>query len=83
MAMAHKKSQGERVGSVPWGKTVAEDGKTLVTSETDKKLIARAKRLHREGKSVRAIAAKLAEQGYKTRRGAPMNKSTVHELLHL
>jgi hypothetical protein len=30
---------------------------------------------------VRAIAAKLAGEGYVTRRGAPMTKSTVGNLL--
>jgi hypothetical protein len=50
-------------------------------SETDKKLMTRAKRLQRQGLSVRAIAAKLASEGYVTRRGRPMTKSTMGNLL--
>lgn len=80
-ALASKKRRGERVGSIPYGVALAEDGKTLVASEADKKLMARIKRLHRQGLSVRAIAAKLASEGYVTRRGRPMTKSTVGNLL--
>ena len=80
-ALAAKKRRSERVGSIPYGQELAHDGKTLVDSDQDKKLIARAKRLQRGGMSVRAIAAKLASEGYVTRRGTPMTKSTVGNLL--
>ena len=80
-ALGAKRRRGERVGSVPYGKQVAKDGKTLIESEADKKLIARARRLKRQGMSVRDIAAKLADEGYTTRRGTPMTKSTAANLL--
>ena len=59
----------------------AADSKQLRESQTDKKLMAWAKRLPRGGMSMRAIAAKLAAEGYLTRRGRPMTKSSVGHLL--
>ena len=81
-AMAHKKAQGQRVGSVPWGLEVGGDGKTLVASEEDEKLRRRVKAMSRRGMSVRAIAAKLAGEGVTSKRGAPINYVTVHRLLN-
>jgi DNA invertase Pin-like site-specific DNA recombinase len=80
-ALGHKKAKGERVGGVPYGKQVAADGKTLVPSERDQKLVARIRRLHRSGISVRAIAAKVTQEGYRSRSGAALSKSTVGRLL--
>ena len=81
-ALDRKRERGERLGGhLPYGLEVAAGSKQLVESEADKKLIARAKRLKRQRLSVRAIAAKLAAEGYVTRRGRPMTKSTVYNLL--
>jgi DNA invertase Pin-like site-specific DNA recombinase len=80
-ALGHKKARGERVGAVPYGKQVAEDGQALVVSERDQKLVARIRRLHRGGLSVRAIAAKVTAEGYRSRSGAAVSKSTVGRLL--
>ena len=81
-ALDRKGERGERLGGhLPYGVEVGADGKTLVASEADKRLIARAKRLKRQRLSLRAIAAKLAAEGYVTRRGRPMTKSTVYNLL--
>jgi DNA invertase Pin-like site-specific DNA recombinase len=82
MALAYRKSQGVYLGAPPVGKRVADDGKTLVKDEDEAKLIARAKRLHRSGMSLRKIATKLTDEGYRTRRGNPMNYQTVNELLN-
>jgi DNA invertase Pin-like site-specific DNA recombinase len=80
-ALGHKKAKGERVGGVPYGKELAADGKTLVPSERDQKLVARIRRLYRGGMSVRAIAAKVTVEGYRSRSGAAVSKSTVGRLL--
>ena len=81
-ALERKRERGERLGGhLPYGYEVAAGSKLLLASEADKKLIARAKRLQRAGMSVRAIAQKLASEGYVTRLGRPMTKSTVGNLL--
>lgn len=71
LALGHKKARGERVGTVPYGKAGADDGKTLVPSERAQRLLARMRRLHRGGMSVRDIAAKVTA----------VSKSTVGRLL--
>ncbi len=80
-ALGHKKARGERVGSVPYGKRVSEDGKTLVPSDQDKRLISRVKRLHKAGISIRSIAEKVTSEGYTSRTRAPLSKSSVARLL--
>ena len=82
MALAYRKQQGVYLGAPPVGTRVAENGKALVKNEEEAKLIARAKRLRREGRSLRQIAVKLTEEGFRTRRGNPMNYQTVNELLN-
>jgi hypothetical protein len=69
-ALGHKKAKGERVGGVPYEKQVADDGKTLVPSERDKKLVARIRLLHRGGMSVRQIAEKVTAEGYRSQLGS-------------
>jgi site-specific DNA recombinase len=82
LAFARKRERGERVSArLPYGVAVADDGKTLVPNVRDKQLIARIKRLHRSGMSVRRIAAKVTAEGYQSRTGAPVSKSTVARLL--
>ena len=67
-ALAHKKRNGEHVGSVPYGFCVGEDGKLQPDFE-ELKVIQRMKRLRRRsGMSYRKIAAKLNAEGVKSRR---------------
>ena len=79
-AMQHKKSNGERVGSVPYGSVVAADGVQLVADSTEQEIIRVVLELRRDGLSMRAIAAKLTTMGYKPR-GAVWHVSTVANIL--
>jgi len=82
IALARKKTKGEKwCARLPYGYEVGEDGNTLVTSKADTKLIARVKRLHKTGMSIRAIATKVTAEGYTSRTGAPVSKTTVGQLL--
>jgi hypothetical protein len=65
------------VSGVPYGKELASDGKTLVPSERDQKPLARIRRRHLGGMSVRAIAAKVTAESDRSRSGAAVSKSTV------
>ncbi len=60
---------------------MSEDGKTLVPSDQDKRLISRVKRLHKAGISIRSIAEKVSEEGSTSRTGAALSKSSVGRLL--
>ena len=82
VALARKKSKGEKwCARLPYGLELGEDGNTLVESVVDKKLIARVKRLHHEGMSIRKIAEKVSAEGYTSRTGKPVSKTTISQLL--
>jgi DNA invertase Pin-like site-specific DNA recombinase len=66
-ALQHKKAKGERVGGIPYGFQLALDGVKLLKDKTEQALIALVKQLRETGLSLRKIAAKVAEQGFKPR----------------
>ncbi len=67
--LAHKKSKGEHCGRAPFGYQVGREGK-LVQDNLQQKKIARAKRLRREGKSIRSISGRLG-----------VSVATVHKIV--
>jgi site-specific DNA recombinase len=78
-AMSHLKSQGKRVGSVPFGFKVAEDNQ-LVPDPQEQEALAIMRRLRAAGYSLRDIAAHLEENGY-TPRGARWQPKTIARAL--
>ncbi len=62
-ALAVKKARGERVGGVPYGWRVGE-GKRLVPDGPEADAVALARRLRREGNSLREIGAALDAAGH-------------------
>ncbi len=69
MAMAHKKSKGQRVGTVPFGFDLSADGVTLVRNETEQAVIETVRVLRARGLSYRAIAAELEAEKILTKAG--------------
>ena len=57
VAMKHKAAKGERVGAVPYGFTLADDGVSLVEVEAEQAVIVEARNLRAAGLSLRAVAA--------------------------
>jgi DNA invertase Pin-like site-specific DNA recombinase len=68
-AMGHKRANGERVGTVPFGSRVAADGVHLEADPAEQGILARIRELNVAGFSTRRIAEELNRQGLKTRRG--------------
>ena len=66
-AMAFKRSNGERVGAVPYGYRLDDDGVSLVEEKTEQAVITEARRLRSAGLSLRAVAGELARKGFKAR----------------
>ena len=66
-ALAIKKSKGERVGQIPYGKRLASDGKRLVDDEAEQQVIQTILQLSRRGYSQRRIARHLNEMGIPAR----------------
>lgn len=81
LALAHKKSKGERVGAVPYGYRLADNGRTLESEKREQSIIAVARELHRSGMSLRAIARELSRKGFATRTGREFDATQVRRML--
>ena len=68
-ALAHKRRNGERVGKVPFGYDLAEDGRTLVANAAEQAVVNLIRELRASGQSYRKIAAELTRQGIRTKQG--------------
>lgn len=69
-AMAHKKSKGERVGTVPFGYDISADGVTLVENANETCVIELIHSLRTKGYTLQAIASELDAAGFATKKGA-------------
>jgi len=69
MAMHHKKSKGERVGSIPFGFDVAGDGATLIRNEAEQAAIVLIAKLRSVGETYQSIATELERREVLTKNG--------------
>lgn len=58
-ALAHLKAEGKRVGTVPFGYDLAQDGHSLVPNEREQEVIAVMRSLRARGMSYRRMAEEL------------------------
>jgi site-specific DNA recombinase len=68
-AMKHKLSRGQRVGNVAYGYRTSPDGKHVEPEPSEQVALEQIRGLHKQGHSLRAIAAALNAQALRTRRG--------------
>ena len=68
-ALAHKAANGERVGEVPYGWRIDQDGVRLLPVEFEQTVIREIQTLRRDGKTYRAIADVLTGRGVPTKKG--------------
>jgi DNA invertase Pin-like site-specific DNA recombinase len=69
-ALQHIRRTGRKTGgSVPYGYDLDEDGRTLVENKREQEVLGRIHDLRREGKSLRAIAAVLNDEGIRSKSG--------------
>jgi len=68
-AMAVKKSNGQRVDTVPHGFDLAADGETLVPNESEQAAIAEIRAMRSRGMKLQEIADSLTERGVPTKTG--------------
>ena len=80
-ALAVKKARGERVGGVPYGCRIAEDGVRLEEDPDEQRAIERARELRVEGLSLRAIGRALLEEGHAPRKGKRWHVQVVARLM--
>ena len=68
-ALAVKKANGQRVGTVPYGFDLSDDGVTLTENPAEQTTIADIRSLRAEGMALEAIADALTERGVPTKTG--------------
>jgi site-specific DNA recombinase len=80
-AMSHKRANGERVGTVPFGFRLAADGVHLEAEPGEREIIATIRVLSQDGHTTRRIAEHLNGHGYRTRRGSAWRFEYVASIL--
>lgn len=80
-AMHHKRANGERVGTVPFGYRVAADALHLEADPAEQAILSRIRELKATGYTTRQIADELNRQGFTTRRGTAWRFQYVAEAL--
>ncbi len=68
-AMAIKRANGQRVGAVPYGFDVADDGVTLVPNESEQAVIQDIRAMRSKGRTLEAIAKTLTTRDIPTKTG--------------
>ena len=69
MAIAHKRSRNERIGTIPFGYDVADDAKTLIENADEQATIRTIFTLRARGLSLRDIATELTVNQYRAKKG--------------
>lgn len=80
-AMRHKRANGERVGTVPFGYRVSADGCHLEADPSEQGILSRIRELRAAGLTLQRIAAELNGQGFTTRRGTAWRFEYVANVL--
>lgn len=82
MAMAHKRSKGERLGQIPYGFILGADGITLEEDSNEQSTLTLIHELKALGLSLRDIAKELTLRGIIAKNGkATWNHNTVDSIL--
>ncbi len=79
-ALAVKRAKGLRVGTVPYGYRLADDGEHVEEEPQERQLVGLARRLRPDGKSLRAIGRALDEAGHTPRRGTKRHVQIVKRI---
>lgn len=81
-ALAYKRSIGEKTGGdVPFGYRLSEDGRTLAPDAGEQEAVRLILSLRDKGLSLRAIAARLNAEGYRTKAGRDWSAVQVTRVL--
>ena len=67
--MAVKRANGQRIGAIPYGSDLADDGVTLIPNDAEQAVIAEIGTMRRHGATLQAIAASLTSRCVPTKTG--------------
>ena len=68
-ALAHKRANGQRTGTIPYGFDLDPDGTTLLPNESEQAVIADIRSMRKQGTKLAKIAASLTEREIPTKTG--------------
>jgi DNA invertase Pin-like site-specific DNA recombinase len=80
-AMSMGRAKGRRIGHVPWGKRLANDGRHLEPNPEELAVLAEIHRLRNRGFALFSIAEELNARGWRNRQGRPWQPTFVAQLL--
>ena len=80
-ALQNKKSQGFRVGNIPFGWSLGELDQKLIKNKDEQVILKKMKSLKSKGLSFQKIADSLNLKGLSTRTGGQFKKQNVHQIL--
>lgn len=81
VALKAKSDKGQRVGHIPFGKKLANDGIHLESSHHETQILSIMSKLRARNISIRTIAEKMNSKGKFNRGGALWNHASVHRIL--
>ena len=79
-ALQVKKASGQRVGTIPFGYNLADDGISLIENSDEQKTLNLIRQLRDRGMSFNRIAADLTRRGIATKKGGKWFAKTVSNL---
>ena len=79
-ALQAKKQRGERTGSIPYGKRLADNGVDLIPDESEQEILSVIFDLNSKGLSLRNIASRLTSKGYQSR-GKAWHHQTIANII--
>ena len=80
-AMAAAKKRGQRVGQIPWGMALGDDGRSLVPHLEERALLAEIRALRDQGLALISIAEVLNERGLRNRQNRLWRAGFIAQLL--
>lgn len=80
-ALQHKRAKGERVGGIPYGKRLAEDGRTLEVDAEERVVLEEMRAMRAGGLGLRAIARALNDRGIRAKGGGAWTHPAVTKIL--
>lgn len=81
-ALAYKRSRGEKTGGdVPFGYRLAADGRTLEEDVKEQEAVRLILARKKDGLSLRAIAARMNSDGYRTKKGCQWSQVQVKRII--
>ncbi len=81
LGMQHKKARGGRIGMIPYGKRLDEDGETLMDDPAEQEVINAVVEYRESGLALRTIVTRLEEHGFKSRAGHPLQLTQVARIV--